>query len=158
MSDKTNAMLRVGALSMAEKAHKRAYVHKRLRELGLNDLELIRAEARFLPELLSVDEEIGGVAVGYSEKQGHIMLVATDSRIITIDCKPFFRDSEDISYYAIDGVTTGSVGVFHSLSLHTRTRNIKIKTFYGKAVGMFKWYINERCLRLDVDPHTQVHL
>jgi len=121
------------------------YVLNRLRELGLNEIELARSEANFLPTLLHSEEKIGGATAGRSG-EGHIMLIATDRRIIVLDCKPFFNNVEDLSYDVIAGVNIGNVGPLYTITLQTKVGDFKITTLYARASQMFKNYIDVRCI------------
>lgn len=124
---------------------KRRYVYNRLRELGLDFIELSRSEANYLPSVLHDDEFIGGVIVGRSEP-GHIMIVATDKRVIVLDCKLMFNNAEDVSYVVVAGVTVSNVGLLHRVTLHTRLGDFKVLTIYAKASRLFRDYIDQRCL------------
>lgn len=124
---------------------RRIYVRKRLKELGLDAIELARSEAQHLPHVLHDDEEIGGAVSGRS-KVGHILMVATNKRLIVLDCKPFMKEIEDIGYQVISGLSSGHIGPFHSLSVHTRLGDFKLKTMYGKALAFFTSYMEDRCI------------
>lgn len=126
-------------------AEKRSYVQKRLKQLGLDWIELSRMEALYLPQVLHRNEKIGGVIAGHSSN-GHIMLIATDSRIIVLDCKPIFKNVEDITYYVVAGVTIANVGIIYTVTLHTRLGDFKVQTIYAKAARLFKKYIDKRCI------------
>lgn len=145
MGLQSSASLKRPPLSIPKYASRRAYVRKRLRELGLDEIEMIRSEAEHLPHVIREDEKIGGVLAGRS-RIGHIMLVATDKRVIIVDCKPLFNDTEDIGYYVVAGVSVGNIGPFYTVTLHTRLGDFKIKTIYGRAAEQFKDYINRRCI------------
>ena len=121
---------------------KREYVFSRLFELGMSALELARSEANYLPSILHTNESIGGVIAGQSDK-GHMMIIATDKRVIVLDCKPYFTDSEDIDYEVVTGVTVSNMGPFYTVTLQSRLGDFKIYTLYEKAAKSFKEYLNE---------------
>ena len=74
------------------------------------------------------------------------MIVATDKRVMVIDSKPLYKDSEDITYFVVAGVSVSNVGFIHNVTLHTRLGDFTVKTLYAKAANIFRDYINERCI------------
>lgn len=120
-------------------------LHSQLKQLGLDWVECLRSEARMLPGSLHKGEVIRAVISGRA-KTGHIMLVATDTRVIMLDHKPFFQNVEDISYQIISGVSVGKVGPFYTVTLNTRMGDYILKTYYGKAAATFKEFIESRCI------------
>lgn len=137
------AARQVSGLSNAVQQKK--YVQVRLKELGLGSYEMLRSEARHLHKVLHDNEKIGAVLSGKSP-QGHIMLIATDGRIMVLDCKPLFNNCQDVTYFVVSGVTIGHVGPFHSVALETRVGRFSIKTTNYKTSVSFKAYIDRRCI------------
>lgn len=127
------------------KEAKRQYVFKRLREVGLDWIELARSEANYLPDIIHGGEKIGGAIAGRSD-HGHIMIVATDRRVIVIDCKPIFKDTEDITYFVVAGVDITNMGPIYSVTLQTRLGDFKVTTLYAQAARRFQKYIDRRCI------------
>ena len=95
-----------------------------------------------MPSILHTNERIGGVIAGQSDK-GYMMIIATNNRIIVLDCKPDFTDTEDIIYDAIVGVEVTHLGPFYTVTLQTRLGDFSIYTLYEKAARSFKEYLNE---------------
>ncbi len=124
---------------------KRRYVFKRLREVGLNWIEILRGEAQYLPLILHDEEKIGGAIAGRSD-HGHIMIVATDRRVVVLDYKPLFKEAEDITYYVVAGLDIRSMGPVHTITLQTRLGDFKVTTLYGRAARRFQKYIEQRCI------------
>jgi hypothetical protein len=136
--------------SEKEFTKRKAYVRQRLRELGLNIIEPQRTEAMHLPYMLHKDEKIGAIAVGRG-KAGHIMLVATDRRIIVLDVKPLFKNEDLISYDTVAGVKVSNVGPIYNVTLQTRLGDFVIETVYAKAAKLFEEYITEKCLEHQIE-------
>lgn len=118
---------------------------RRLRQLGISWWSTHMSEARYLPRLLHPDEELGGVLYGWSGV-GRIMLVATDRRIIYLDCKPLFVKSEDITYDVVAGITMEWLGPRGTLILHTRLGDFAVQTTNHGAAQIFHDYIDKRCI------------
>ena len=122
--------------------NKREYVFSRLSQLGLGAVELARPEANYLPSILHSNERIGGLIAGLSDV-GHMMIVATNARVIVLDCKPDFTETEDIIYDAILGVEVTNLGPFYTVTLQTRLGDFKVYTIYEKAAKSFTEYLGE---------------
>lgn len=124
---------------------KKVYVERQLKKLGLDWIELHRSEAALLPSIIHSGETIGGVIAGHSDR-GHIMIVATNTRLIIMDCKPFFNKIKELNYSVISGVSSSQVGPFHTIKIHSRLGDFVVKTVYAKAAESFGNYIDERCI------------
>ncbi len=119
----------------------------RLKQLGVSDLELLRSEAQYLPKVIHDGEVIEAVVAGKSEV-GHIMIVATNSRVIVLDCKPLFNNAQDITYHVVAGVTLTHVGPFYTVTLHTRLGDFAVRNISGKSAHAFKDYLDKRVTKL----------
>lgn len=132
---------------MADLETRRRYVQKRLRQVGMSELEMRRAEARYLPNLIHNSEEIGACLSGRGIP-GHFMIIATERRVIVLDCKPFFNNVEDITYDAISGVSMLSVSFMATVTLHTKIGDYTVKTPNLRAAKLFKRFIDRRCIEV----------
>lgn len=74
------------------------------------------------------------------------MLIATDRRIIYLDCKPLFVDEDEIAYNVVSGIRYGSTGLGATVELHTRIKNYTIFTFNKASAANFVHYIESHCL------------
>lgn len=120
-------------------------VRESLIHLGVSKTGLSSEEVRYLPKLIRVDEQIGGVVYGWHQ-DGFAMLVATDKRVIFLDKKPLFSTVDDIRYEVISGVSFGHVGIGSTVTLHTKIKDYKLRTFNEKCSMGFVQYIESRCL------------
>ena len=116
-----------------------------LRNLGVTKLGLARMESRYLPHIIHPDEIIGGVVYGHSQ-DGFVMLIATETRVIFLDKKPLYVNQDEITYYVISGISISHAGVGSTVTLHTRIKDYKIRTYNYKCANNFVEYIETRCL------------
>lgn len=135
------------AISKSSKhdARNKEQIKKRLVALGMSKWGLLKSETRALYEILHPGEYIGGIIFGHSEA-GSIMLIASDRRVIYLDTKPFFKQTEDISYDVVAGITVEWVGMRGTVILHTRLGNFRVRTVNRKAADIFKKYVEKRCI------------
>lgn len=137
----TNTVSSDGLLERLNKAR----IYTELRRVGISNWGLQKSEVQYLPQLLHANETIGGVVQGHS-KDGGVMLVATDRRIMYIDTKPLFKKCEDISYEVVSGITLEWVALSGTLILHTRMGDEQIRTTNSRAAAKFKAYVEERSI------------
>lgn len=121
----------------------RKRIIRELREASVTGWGLLKMESRKLPEIIHEDEKIGGVVYGRTmgDKIGSAMLIATDRRIIFLDVKPFFSTSDEIAYRVVSGVKTNSVGMFASVTLHTRVRDFSLRFVNINCAKAFENFI-----------------
>ncbi len=124
--------------------HKRR-VENELRELGSTRRGLWRLSSRYLPHIIHPDERLGGVIYGRCD-EGSVMLVATDKRVIFLDKKPLFINTDEITYDVVSGITSSRVGLVSTVVLHTRVRDYRIRTFNHDCARQFVAFIESRCL------------
>lgn len=124
--------------------HKERLKHQ-LKQLGITWAGLRSMEAKHLPHVIHTNEVIGGAVYGRHE-YGLAMMVATDRRIIFLDCKPMFTNEDEINYYVVSGISNGNSGLISSITLHTRVKDYKLRTFSPKSVNLFAEFIETRCL------------
>lgn len=138
----TNSVL---ASSGAVRAAHAKRISEDLRRLGVTRYGLHRLASRYLPNVIHLDEQLGGVVYGRQEI-GSVMLVATDRRVIFIDKKPLFINEDEIRYGVVSGVSFSHAGFGTTVTLHTRIRDYRIHTFNQKCAMRFVEYIEARCL------------
>lgn len=121
------------------KDHK-ARIAKELREAGMTTYGFLRFETSYLPNIIQEEEHIKGVVYGRLEGTiDSVMLVATDRRILFLNCKPFYKDWDDITYEVVAGVRISLAGPFAGVMLHTRVRDFTVR------------YVNIKCAKRFVD-------
>lgn len=135
------------AVPLAKPQPRSNYVRvlERLRDLGMSRFGFMYSEVRYLPQLIGRDEHIGGVIQGRGEN-GHIMLAATDRRVLFLDTKPLFIHSEDISYESIAAITFEWIGFSGTMILHTRLGDFKLRVTNRKTAEIFRSYVERRCI------------
>ena len=117
-----------------------ARVHQEMVDCGVSKSSLWRMNSRYLPKLIHDDEHIGGVAYGHS-KDGSVMLVATNRRILFLNKRPLTTNEDEISYDVVAGVSFGHVGLESSITLHTRIKDYSLKTFNENSAQKFVDYV-----------------
>ena len=127
-----------------------ARIKQELRQAGVTRYGLLKGESRHLPRIIHPDEHIHGAIYGRA-KEGSIMLVATDRRVIILDWKPLFTNTDEITYDVVSGVKMGSQGIFTSVTLHTRIKDYALKFVNFKCADRFVDYIEERRLEKNND-------
>ena len=120
-------------------------VMQRLKILRVSLFGLWSSEGRYLPKIIHPSEQIEGVVYGRST-DGLVMLVATDRRVIYLDKKLLFVNEDEITYDVVSGVSYGHVGLGSTVSLHTRVKDYKIKTYNEKSAKTFVEAIESRCV------------
>lgn len=136
---------------MVNQAHKNR-IKKELKAAGATAYALLRAESKYLPQIIHEDEHIGGVVYGRIEGE-FSMLVATDKRILFMQRMALFTTSDELSYDVVSGVKSNDVGLFSSVTLHTRITDYTIRFANTKCVHKFVNYIESR--RVEKDSYDQ---
>lgn len=122
-------------------------IRKELIEAGLSPIAMKKAEARYLPHVIHLDEEIGGAVSGWHEN-GSAMLIATDRRVIFLDKKPIYTTKDEITYDVVAGVRLDVGGISTVLTLHTRIREYKLKFVNPGCAKRFIRYIENQQLEV----------
>lgn len=126
---------------MASKEHV-ARIQQELREAGMSKYGFLKLTTNYLPSIIHDNEHIKGVVYGRLEGTiDSVMLVATDRRVLFLDCRPFYRDWDEITYEVVAGVKTTIAGPFAGLVLHTRVKDYAIKYVNLKCTKKFVEYI-----------------
>jgi hypothetical protein len=111
-----------------------------LEKLDINPTIFARKEIRALPEVLSEDEKIVYLVEGRNKLTNHhIILVATDRRLIFVD-KEFFYGLkvEDFSYDKISSIQYEKELMLASIDIHTSDNIVEID-------GVGKYYAELFC-------------
>jgi uncharacterized pyridoxamine 5'-phosphate oxidase family protein len=117
---------------------------------GVTKYGLLKAESWYLPKVIHKDERIGGVVYGRVKKSS-VMLVATDLRVIFLDCKPLFTVTDEISYEVVFGVKQNQTGIHSSVTLHTRVANYALNYVNTNCANKFVEYIENRKVEKERD-------
>jgi len=123
----------------------RKRVKAELIKAGVTKYGLLKLEARHLPEIIHEGEYVEAVAYGLSGNYS-AMLVATDRRLIFLDCKPFYTISDEITYEMVAGIGHNVQGRFAAVTLHTRLGDYAIRFVNHRAAEKFVHYIEGRRL------------
>jgi len=125
-------------------------VKQELRAVGVSKYGILKAEARYLPQLIQQGEHIHAAVYGRTDK-GSAMLVATDRRVIFLDKKPLMTMSDEIAYELVGGVgISQEAGLFVEVTLHTRLGDYVIRFASPKSARTFEQYIGK--VRLEGSP------
>jgi nitroimidazol reductase NimA-like FMN-containing flavoprotein (pyridoxamine 5'-phosphate oxidase superfamily) len=127
-----------------DKEHRRR-IKSELIKAGVTSYGLLKDESRHLYKIIHQDEHIEAVVYGRFQLDS-VMLIATDKRIIYFDKKPFFSIEDEVPYDMVSGVSHGQVGIFATVTLHTRVGNYMIKYANTKASENFVKYIEKHRL------------
>lgn len=127
-------------------------VKSELIAVGVTKYGLLKTESRHLPAIIHEDEHIGGVVYGQYEA-GSGMLIATDHRIIFLDHKPLFVTMDELTYDVVSGVSSGTSGLLHEVTLHTRVSNYTMRYVNAHCADTFVHYIEK--MRLEKNKSTK---
>lgn len=124
-----------------------ARIKKELIEAGVSPFGMLKAEARYLPHVIHLDEKIGGVVGGWYDN-GSAMLIATDRRVIFLDKKPIYTTKDEITYDVVSGVRLDVGGISTNITLHTRIKDYKMKYVNPGCAKKFVRYIEKKQLEV----------
>ncbi len=131
-----------------------------LKNLGVSRAGLSTMESHYLHNIIHVDETVGGVVYG-DHDDGFVMLVATNRRIVFLDVKPFFVNEDEINYGVVSGVNYSHFALWTNVTLHTRIKDIHIRTYNKKCSEGFVKYIEEyielRSLERNIRKNETIH-
>lgn len=120
-------------------------IRTQLKKLGVSRSALGTSESRHLPNVIHPNETITGVVYGLS-RDGFVMMIATDKRILYIDKKPFFVNEDEVTFDVVSGITHGHAGIGSTVTLHTRIRDYQIKTFNEHCAHGFVEAVEASCV------------
>jgi hypothetical protein len=124
---------------------------KHLQLLGADQFDLMLPETSTLLNTVLVSEIINGVIYGkYTQNNsvhstGRGLLVATDHRILLIDKKPLFLKNDELSYSVVSDVNYNKAGIAGTVTIHSRTGDISIRTYNAKCANTFVEAIETKC-------------
>ena len=95
--------------------------------LGLKFRFFGRAEVRELANIINPGEKIHHCVYGHYQG-GSALLVATDSRLLLVDKRPFFLNLEDIRYEMINEVYFAGRLLDASVKLYTSSKTLTFKS------------------------------
>ena len=104
---------------------------------------MLLPETQALAKILTVDEVILGIIYGkYRQNSpeashGRGAIIATDRRVILLDKKPLFIKCDELSYSVISGINYSKAGLSGTVTLHSRTGDISIRTFNSDCAAIF---------------------
>ena len=129
-------------------------VYRDIIRLGANAYDRLLPETRALPGIIHPDEALRGIVYGRYTWQtehsvvGHGALVATDRRVLLVNNKPLFAESDEIGYRAISAVSYSRVWPLCVVVLHTRVGDIHIRTFNDVCARTFVGCIESFLVKL----------
>jgi len=120
----------------------KAVLKRRLTELGATRYDLLLPESHALINIIAPDEEINGIVYGrykqiVDNKEGRGALVATNKRVLLLDKKPMFTNSDEIIYPVISGIRSTKTGAGMTITLHSRVGDIRISTLNSRCANGF---------------------
>ncbi len=131
---------------MITEDHKRR-VRKELHDVGLSRYSLSKNESRHLPNIIHEDEHIEAAINGRSDT-GSVMLVATDKRLLYLDCKSFYSSTDEITYDVVSGVLHHVQGIFSNVIVHTRVGEYNLRFVNNKEAKRFVSFLESKRLEL----------
>jgi nitroimidazol reductase NimA-like FMN-containing flavoprotein (pyridoxamine 5'-phosphate oxidase superfamily) len=114
---------------------------------GITRYSLRKNEVKYLPNVIHKDEVIGAAVSGKSDL-GSVMLVATDKRVIFLDCKSFYTTVDELTYDVVSGVALHVQGLFANVTLHTRVGEYNLRLVNLKQANRFTEYIEKMKLEI----------
>jgi hypothetical protein len=120
-------------------------IKMQLKSLGVSRSALGTSESRHLPNVIHPGENIHGVVYGLS-KDGFVMILVTNKRILFIDKKPFFVNEDEITFDVVSGISHGHAGIGSTVTLHTRIKDYEIKTLNERCARGFIHAVEARCV------------
>jgi hypothetical protein len=134
---------------------------KDLQALGADQFDLMLPETYALLGIIQANENISGVVykkyvLNNSEhSSGRGLLVATDRRIILVNKKPMFQKNDELSYSVVSGVNYSKAGIAGTVTVHSRTGDMSIRTYNSECANTFVKAIEEQCFN---KPNLQSNL
>jgi len=121
-------------------------VKRELSDAGVSWYGLLRAESRYLPQVIHADEHVKAAVYGRT-KDGSAMIVATDRRMLFIDKKPMITISDEISYEVLSGVGISQENTLTAgITIFTRMGNYTVRFANTKSVMKLKKYLESHRL------------
>jgi Bacterial PH domain len=121
-------------------------VLKQLKDLGLNYTFFGHPETKELANVLNPGEQIFHCAFGFYQG-GSALLVATNSRLLLVDKRPFFLNLEDIRYEMINEVDFAGRLLDASVSLHTGSKQLRFRSFADARLRKMCNFVQDQITR-----------
>lgn len=121
---------------------RRPNLKRELKSLGAVTYNLMLPETQAIPSAIDPDERIIGLVYGRykddrEETVSRGVLIATDSRVVLLNKKPLFEQSDEFEYRVISGVDFSEVGIMGTVTLHTRMGDLHVRTFNKRCAETF---------------------
>lgn len=145
---------------MIQKPTHQEIINKELAAAGVTWFGMKKFAIRYLPKIVHNDEHIMGIVYGrYRDKSGSSnwnegMLIATDLRIVFLDHKPGYTNTDELTYDVVSGITT-TTALFSAVTLHTRLGDYKIRFANTKCASIFTRYVEIRRLETSTKLYHQ---
>lgn len=124
-----------------------------LKLAGVTPYGMIKGNTRYLPKLLHDNEHIMAIIYGrYGEASGLLnyvdrMIVATDKRLLSLNHKPGYTDTDEFTYDIIDGIEMTQAGPFVGVRLNTKVDHFTLKFVNAGCAKLFVNYVEQRRLQ-----------
>lgn len=127
-----------------------------LKALGAVKYNLLLPETHAIPNEVKPDEIILGVVYGrYKQESDNTIsrgvLIATDQRVLLLNKKFMFKQSDEIIYRIISGVSYTRIAFMGTVTLHTRIGDINMRTFNSKCAHIFVEAIESKIFNSSVN-------
>ena len=123
-----------------------ALVQSQLNSLGLSYNLFGKPETKELANVLNEGEEIYHCIFGFYQG-GSALLVATSSRLLLIDKRPFFVNLEDIRYEMINEVDFAGRLLDAAVQLHTGSKQLKFRSFADARLRKLCSFVQDQITR-----------
>jgi hypothetical protein len=80
------------------------------------------------------------------QASGRGVLVGTNHRLLLVDKKSVFLKCDELSYNVVSGVSYSKAGIAGTVTVHSRTGDISVRTYNAKCANIFVEAIEVRCL------------
>lgn len=125
-----------------------------LKQLGANTFDMRLPEAHVLNNFIREGEHIRAVVFGRYKQQradskliGRGLLAATDQRVLLLDKKPLYVRCYEIPYKTISGITYSRVVLAGTVTVYSKTGEIRIRTFNDKCAHRFVGTVETKILQ-----------
>jgi hypothetical protein len=132
-------------------------VIEQLKILGLAFRFFGKAETKELANIMNEGERILHCCFGYYQG-GSALLVATNTRMLLIDKRPFFLNLEDIRYEMINEVDFAGRLLDATVSLHTGNKRLAFRSFADKRLRNMCHFVQDQITRARQLEHMVEHL
>lgn len=121
-------------------------VLQQLKQLGLRYRFFGVSETQELANVLNPHEQIYHCIFGFYQG-GSALLVATNSRLLLVDKRPFFLNLEDIRYEMINEVDFAGRLLDAAVSLHTGNKQLRFRSFADARLRSLCGFVQDQITR-----------